>query len=359
MMPNHLDFAPISLGAHSYLAYPHCNIWGQNGRFVWARASDNGLQLHWQNGIAGDVAALPALSRQNAAKPGYYDVAHHSETVVAVADNALWALENGARAWRQIYRAPQGFALQELPGICADGTRAIVGQVAPDETRHACVEVNVASGEARVLFEKLWRANHFQFCPHDENWIGFSHEEWPEFRAGLPTLGDRMWAFHPLHAPQGELIWDGQLAGGAQLDIGHERWSFADTSALVVAYKTGAGGPKGVYEVGPQNRAPRLIIELPNALHVDGSRDGKWLVVDTAGILGQTAKSAGGISDIVLIEKATGERRVLARARFTTHPYHAHPTFSADGKWIFYNDAACPLENGAGAACALNIEAFL
>ncbi len=344
----------VSLGPNTYLAYPHANIFGRDGRsFVFARAgNENSPQFVWKEGTRGRETPLPILKRKKPRALSYYDVALQTDLVATTADDALWICEPGATAWRRLYGAPQGATLQPNPSLSADGKRALVGQVTGSSC--ACVEVDTRSGAAKTLFSPLWHASHFHLVPHDESWIGYCHEEWADFKAGKPTTGDRVWAWHAQHAPQGRFLFGGKQADGTNLNVGHERWGFHDTSALVVAYRSSSGGPKGIYEVWAQGRAPKLVSELTNFWHVNINRNGKWVAADTVGAFDPEEApipgDEGSRSDIVLVEKATGKTRLLARSHFTPHPYHPHPIFSADAEWVLYNDSASVLEGGAPGA---------
>ncbi len=356
----------VSLGPNTYLAYPHANIFGRDGRsFVFARTMDNGsddVEFVWKEGPQGRETPLPVLKCGRTPKGFcYYDVARQTDLVAAMADDTLWVFEPGATAWRRLYDAPEGAALQHLPSVSADGSRVIFGQGRAPATAgevtppgSACIQVDTRTGAARMLFEQSWRANHFHFCPHDESWIGFSHEEWPEWKAGLPTIGDRMWAWHARHAPRGKFLFGGAQPDGTHINTGHERWGYSDTSALTVVYRSSTFDPKGIYEVWAQDRAPQLVSALRNFLHVDASRDGKWAVADTAGPFDPEEApipgDEGSRSDIVLVEKATGKTRLLARSHIAVHPYHVHPIISADNEWVLYNDSSSVLEGGAPGA---------
>ena len=352
----------VSLGAHSFFTYPHCNAFGRGGKFVFGRTADaeSGSRLFWKDGIEGDETPLPILERESD-KPLYFEVCEATDAVVAVAQNAVWIYENGADEWRPLYRAPANSTLQNLCSFSQDGQRVICGLAENGDNAaapaYSCIEIDVESGAFQTLFSKSWRVNHFHFCPHDNNWIGFAHEEWPEYRDGLPTTGDRVWAWHASHAPDGKFLFGGAQGDGTQINTGHERWTFSDASALTVVYRTSSFEPKGVYEVWAQNQQPRLVSALRNFSHVDASRDGKWVVADTAGIYDpDEAPIEGddkGRADIVLIEKASGAQRLLARSHATAHPYHAHPVFTPDGAWVIYNDAFSALENGAPGAAAV------
>ena len=177
------------------------------------------------------------------------------------------------------------------------------------------------------------------FCPHDDGWIGFCRE------GATETVFDRVWGWHALHAPEGCVLFDQRSEEpGNLLCVGHERWCFHDTSALVVAYGVSPGGPRGLYELYADNRPQRLVSQGDRDWHCSPSQDGRWAVVDTSGPhdapgRGWENSAANGIrvSDILIIDMASGERRCLAR-HVAWGGEHPHPIFCPDGAEIFYNE---------------------
>lgn len=154
-----------------------------------------------------------------------------------------------------------------------------------------------------------------------------------------------MWAWHAREAPRGRCVFDQKRReNGKFLYVGHERWCFHETAVLAVAYGFSEIGPCGLYLLYPDGRPPRLVSRSDHDLHCNISRDGRFPVVDTTGrhdAPGRGWESPDNkTSDIVLIERATGARRFLARSRLgQAHPSHPHPTFSPDGQTIFFNEA--------------------
>ncbi|WP_405718467.1 hypothetical protein [Streptomyces sp. NBC_00046] len=74
--------------------------------------------------------------------------------------------------------------------------------------------------------------------------------------------------------------------------------------------------------------------------HCDISRDGRRAVVDTTGPFdapGRGWQDAGQVSDVVLVDMATGARTPLARTEADRHPRHPHPVFTPDGTAVLYN----------------------
>ncbi|MGE0526943.1 MAG: hypothetical protein AB7G93_15330 [Bdellovibrionales bacterium] len=106
----------------------------------------------------------------------------------------------------------------------------------------------------------------------------------------------------------------------------------------MAAYASSLSEDKGIYVVDTDGKS-RLVSYGPNDLHPNVSRDGKLIVTDTQNGFNQYENTLAK-TDIVLINASTGERVVLYTAMMAkVHPYHAHPHFSPDGKWIIFNDA--------------------
>ncbi len=99
-----------------------------------------------------------------------------------------------------------------------------------------------------------------------------------------------------------------------------------------------------MYQIFNDTRSPRLISEGNRDWHVSPSHCGRWLVIDTTGphdAPGRGWENAADISDILLIDTATGSRQFLARSRLRNDCHlHPHPIFSPDGSTIFYNESA-------------------
>ncbi len=321
-----------------HLTYPHNNGFTDNGRgLILGRNSEKESSL-WKIEEGGNHRELCRFERESQPeKMLWFDVAGEVPVAVTIADKKLWRLDLGAPGEsREIYAAPEGKWLHAIPAIRADGKLALCGLHGP-----RCFEallVDVDSGSARVLFEKPWMTNHFHFCPFDPEWIGFSHE------GNCAKVMDRVWAWHAEKAAQGSCFFEQMPTDPERtLFAGHERWCFHDRSVMVVAYGEGPGRPRGIYEAFTDGRPQRFVSEGDRDMHLDVSRDGQWIVIDTSGPLDASGKgweNSHGISDIVVAARATGERRVVARSTISKHPSHPHPVFSPDARLIYYNEGS-------------------
>jgi hypothetical protein len=339
-------FALTNFGQKRYLGYPHTNPFSQHGRILVMAARNEKSSSLWRIDLdSGDERKICEFSP--AAKMGYFDVARQAGVLVVVADNALW-LYNIEDCSLVCEHRRDGLAIDGLPAITADARQAVAGFVR--DGRYGGYRLDTAASSGEILCEFDWYANHFHFSPHDSHWIAFSHE------GRCDQIPDRVWAWHSALAPAGRNIFD-QRSTGRFIQVGHERWCFHDTSALVVAFGSNPDSERGIYETYVDSRPSRLLSAGDNDWHVNISYDGRWAVVDTVGpynTLEWKERPAPGApwpwglqSDIVVIDMKTGSRQLAAHSRIGGgHPAHPHPAFSPDGRWIFYNEVdSVPPEN--------------
>ncbi|KRV50648.1 hypothetical protein AQ490_16815 [Wenjunlia vitaminophila] len=325
---------PLLDAAH--LPYPHTNGFHHGGeRLVLARYSPavggTGLSSVRWRGPTTDERPLCELppSTPGPGGPVWPDVALAAERAAFTWNGTLYVLDLESGTLERLYAAADGHTLQDLCSITAEGDRVVVMEhPLHQRVPVRCLEVSL-TGQVRQLFATGWFANHPCHSPHDQSWLAYSHE------GPACDVRDRVWAWHPDHAPDGACVYDqGPLA------VGHERWMFHDLGAVVCAYGVSEAGPRGLYMVHPDGRGARLVSGGERDWHCDISRDGRWAVVDTTGphdAPGRGWDNAGHTSDVLLVEVATGTRTVLARTGADSHPRHPHPVFTPDGTSVLYN----------------------
>ncbi len=333
------------ISSNDHLPYPHSNGFADGGRsLVLGRFGQAEISLVKRNLETGKEFILASFASSELLGKGkwfgaedrlWVDVAEKTNVAVTVAQNTVWIYDlNQSGPARKLFAAPEDYSLHALPGITMDGTRVVV--VAHQLGRSVAWLIDVASGENHSFFESDWAADHFHFCPHDENWIGFSHE------GACDLIPDRMWGWHRTLAPQGKAIFDQRSEDPQRLlCVGHERWCYHDTSALAVAYGVSPSGPRGLYEIFPDGRLSRLVSPGDRDWHCNVSRDGRWAVVDTTGphdLPGKGWEGVHGESDVLLVDMQTGVRTFLAHSRSGKGQAHPHPVFSPDGRWIYFNN---------------------
>lgn len=344
---------PRMLLEDTYATYPHSNGFYDEGRRVaLGRADGNeeiiGVRLDGE----GDPEVLlsaefiasesgQAVEPWTVASPHrsvpWFDIALDAQTLVCARGSALFQVElaHEAPEPRVAYRSADGWRLDGLTSVSADGRTALISESREGEYR--ALVIDLALGGAREVVRHPWHANHFHFVPADESWIAYSHE------GESTSVEDRMWAWHARKDPKGRPVVDQRQLSEtpeAVLAIGHERGKFHDPGAVVIAYGESPAGPRGVYETYLDGRAPRLLSPGERDWHCGISRDGSALIVDTTGSAASPGRGwadAGRASSLVLIDASTGRRRVLAETGFIAHPYHPHPSFTPDGSAIVFN----------------------
>ena len=320
------------------LTYPHNNSFADAGESMvlgWRSDREVGLVKCDADGKRRELCRFEREPQLE--KLLWSDTALDANITVTIANNQIWTFDHRKDSKPcLVFKAPATHRLHSLPAIRADGQKIICS--IHGDGHHSALLLDLTTGERRVLFKKTWFANHFHFCPHDPEWIGFSHE------GNCAEIMDRVWGWHPKEAPEGKCFFE-QWASFPDrvLYVGHERWSFHDRSVLIVAYGDGPGRPRGIYEAFVDGRPQRLIGEADRDFHLDVSRDGRWIAIDTTGAHDAPGKgwdNAWPITDILVMDRATGERRFVARSRLDKHPSHAHPIFSVDGGHVYFNEAS-------------------
>lgn len=344
---------PRMLLEDTYATYPHSNGYYDDGRRVALGRADGteeliGVRL---DGDGGPEVLLPAefiaSESEQVVEPWavdlpqrsvpWFDIALNAQTLVCARGNALFQVElaDETPTPHVAYRSPDGWKLDGLTSISADGRTALISESCEGE--HRALVLDLTRGSTREIVRHPWHANHFHLAPADESWVGYSHE------GASTSVDDRMWAWHPQHASLGGPVVDQrQLSDtpGVAVAIGHERWKFHDVGAVVIAYGESPAGPRGVYETYVDGRAPRLVSPGERDWHCGISRDGSAIIVDTTGPAltpGRGWSDAGRASSLVLIDALTGRRQVLAETGFIAHPYHPHPSFVPNGTAVVFN----------------------
>lgn len=319
----------------AYLTYPHASGFYENGRsLVVGELSGESCRLLAVPLVGVGDHELCLIEEHPAA---YFDIARKRDLLAGVWNNALWLIDmRGAPRPERLYAPPRAARLQPYVNISAQGDLVIVGEEA--QKQWSCVSVDTRMGRPRTLFQHDWPANHFHFCPHDEAWIGYCHE------GPADAISDRVWAWHSALAPEGRCIFDQRVEGpGAFLHMGCPRWAHHDTCALDIAYGTSPTDPRGLWQIWPDDRPPRMISAGNRDRHCDISPDGRWAVVDTNGPYdrpGRGREDSQGVSDILLVSMDTGIRTLLARTGMAHHPHHPHPVFTPDSRHVLFNHTA-------------------
>jgi len=341
------------LGADSFVTYPHTNAFASGGRaLVYLRRRNAAMEL-----CLFDLEAQKIGLRVEIGAPGevgnclWTDVALEAPKVAAVFQNSAWILDlDHPQGWIRVFQPDSSATLDGLCSLSRDGSRLLCRE--SKGGIHRAIEIDLAGGNVKELFRKDWFANHFHYCPHDENWVAFSHEGPAE------DILDRCWIWHREAAPQGRVAFDqASSVPGQTLCVGHERWAFHDVSAYVPAYAVSPAGKRGLYEIFGDGRPARLLWENDVLWHCSMDRTGRYVAVDTTGPFSETKlddhrfrasveqhlktdrERGTNRSDVVILDLRTGKSLPVATVERSRHPYHPHPAISPDGRWVAYNDS--------------------
>jgi hypothetical protein len=342
-MTDHLMPTAINLAPHTHLTYPHTNGFTPDGRAVVIAQMEGETVSFWRCELETHEMSLVtriAWDASGGRDALFFDIALRAPRMAVFDYEKLLVFDlNAPQMPLREIAAPPGSTFQ-LGSMAPNGAKVLVGvnhNVAPGAkssqqfqagvTRHEIAEFDIESGEKRSILERDWWTNHVQLSPFDTSWIGFCHE-------GDTAIPDRVWGFHPEKMPQGRLVFDQRLEDGRpQLHTGHEIWSFDKLSIYTVVFHSSPRGPKGVYEVFLDGRQPRLVTQGEYDWHTAPSRDGKWAVLDTNGPHNP---------ELFLINTQTGARAKIADIGPDNwkHPYHPHPVFTPDNRFVLWNDRA-------------------
>ncbi len=170
--------------------------------------------------------------------------------------------------------------------------------------------------------------NHVQINPVYDNLALFAHEGTAE------KTPDRLWmvdldkneAFNVFRQKQVSEERTGEPAG-------HEMWFGNGERIAFVKYpKSGNIAHSGIMTIDLTGKHKEYVNGDYQYWHCAASpADDRFIVADTNNIV-------NGTIEIVLIDRYTGEAHLLCKPRlgYTSHPGHAHPSFSQDGRKISF-----------------------
>jgi len=337
------------LGEGSYTTYPHMNAYADGGRsFVYKRIENGWARLYLRDLVTGNDSVLQDLGNKHR---GCWEVAWRGGSRMAlIADNRAHIMDlTRPGLMTEVYKPPQGASVDALCSLRGDGQKLLLRE--QRDGLNCALEVDLNTGQVKQLFAYEWHANHFHYCPHDENWIAFAHEGRTE------DIPDRCWVWHAEHAPNGRLAFDqASEKEGVLLCVGHERWCFHDVSAHVVAYAVSPAGKRGLYEIYGDGRPAQLRWHSDVLWHCTMDATGRYAAVDTTGPFRSEPfseeeyelhtnhwRSVDSVKqptvvDVVLLDLHQKRSLHLAEAWTAVHPYHPHPAISPDGRWVAWND---------------------
>lgn len=196
--------------------------------------------------------------------------------------------------------------------------------------------LDIENGTWNTEFHKEFKAgesagmvlNHVIINPVYDNLVFFSHE-------GTTTaIPDRIWlldtdtnqAFNLFRQKQVSEDLTGETSG-------HEMW-FGDGNRLgfvKYTYNTNIGY-SGLMTIDLSGKHKEYVSNEYRYWHCSASpADDRWMVADTQNL-------EGGLTEIVLVDRYTGKAYLLCKPQLglISHPGHAHPSFSPDGKKVSF-----------------------
>ncbi|MDA3874551.1 MAG: hypothetical protein PF795_11410, partial [Kiritimatiellae bacterium] len=346
------ELSRLFLGKNTYLTYPHMNGYVEYGRaLIYRQSGDDGIDcLRIRDLIDGTDRVLWEFERDGHGGTTW-EVALDSPKVAMVLNNQAVILDLEHPDELTVVHTPApGRKLDGLCSLTTDGSRLLLRE--DGDCGNTALEIDLVTGGTRKLFSIAWYANHFHYCPHDPEWVAFSHEGRTE------DIPDRCWVWHPQHAPQGRLTFDqASEVPDVQLCVGHEHWCFHDVSAYAPAYMHSPAGPRGLYEIFGDGRPAILRWKSDTIWHCTMDLTGRFVAVDTAGPFREEPytdrqyrenleifkrKDAAGDpmdAEVAVLDLKSGKSLWLAQAQWTRHPYHPHPAISPNSRWVAWNDS--------------------
>jgi hypothetical protein len=315
-----------------YYTYPHKNgFWDGGRRLVLGQRDATGTVTLVDRELAGSgerhVGTLPLV---RGATQLWYDVAEPTGTLTVAAGDQVWMcdLTASSPSLVSIYRPPTGYRLNNMACIHPQGMGAYTSYLSATATdvyatTHSMVNIRFSTREVTPRVTQPWYVNHYHVAPGDPTLIAYAKQ-----LASEPP--DRIWAYRGSRTPPTWNVWDQRGLDGQPVLVTHERWTFHDSSFLVVAFG-GASTTRGLLQVTSAGVA-RLVRGSSTYWHCNISRDGRRAVVDTT--------PSGGTSSLVVIDMATGAATtVLTGIGTASHPGHPHPHVTPDGTGVVFTAA--------------------
>jgi hypothetical protein len=223
------------------------------------------------------------------------------------------------------------------------------------------MSMNVKTGEIKYIVSVPFQIGHVQTNPWVPGEIVFCWETGGKSPQRTWTVMADGKGLRPLY-PESEYEWVTHEAVITKDEVaiaimGHRKVSGIDSTGTDVGGanpgQDAAWGPSGTREkptglaiVNLRTREMRIIGQTASGSglwHVNGSPDGRWAVGD------DFARS------IYLIDRHTGEMRLLSTGHKPTAADHPHPTFSADSKEIEIESAMLSDDNRSMNICIIPV----
>ncbi len=254
----------------------------------------------------------------------FTDFLAHGSRIYYVKSGALISFDTDTCEKKTLFRA-DGIG---SPHISKDGRYMSLFSCSPEISRF--FRVDTKSGAGELLFETSFAephpyANHGMISPTDPDILFFAHE------GNTKDISDRLWIYSARAKTARNIAKQAVDEKGSPIDcFGHEAWSHDGSGLYFVKYRE-SRTRGGICYADIEGNKPQLLYTGADYWHVGASESGRYLTADTRNL-------GGGRSGVVLIDRATGEERLVDTPEVTfRHPCHPHPQLSPDDTKLIYH----------------------
>lgn len=241
---------------------------------------------------------------------------------------------------RLICKQPDGIPFYGVPSVSNDGkVFTAYWKDSSDNLPRSICTVNTETGEFRQVLSSEQTKAMFEAPQNfiDHPLINPEYTDLLFHCRGSADVPDRIWTLDLTTGEHKNAYVQKRLEDGTLGEsVGHEVWSYDGEKLYFVKYNSSLLSPSGVMYIDKDGGEATLVNGDFAYLHAAVSRDERYIVADTGGVLTGDQYTAS----IILIDTHTGEARELANVpMWSEHPGHPHPSFSLDGSKVIFTMA--------------------